>query len=66
MDTLFSRTLGLLLLLSAAGNVSGQMPTGKDERVKFKTDTLGVPVDLKRESLCCSTRLRNCLMRINL
>lgn len=66
MDTLFSLTLGLLLLLSAAGNVSGQMPTGKDEQGKFKTDTLRVPVALRRESLCCSTRLRTRPVRINL
>lgn len=29
MDTLFSRFLGLLLLLSAVGIALGQMPTGK-------------------------------------
>lgn len=29
MDTLFSRFVGLLLLLSAVGIVLGQMPTGK-------------------------------------
>lgn len=37
MDTLFSRFLGLLLLLSAAGIVSGQMPTGKPMRCTNST-----------------------------
>lgn len=30
MDTLFSVFLGLLFLFSTVGNVSGQIPTGKD------------------------------------
>ncbi len=32
MDTLFSVFLGLLFLFSTVGNVSGQIPTGKDEQ----------------------------------
>lgn len=31
MDTLFPVFLGLLFLFSAVGNVSGQIPTGKDK-----------------------------------
>lgn len=40
MDTLSALFLGLLFLFSTVGNVSGQIPTGKDEHRTGGADTL--------------------------
>lgn len=56
MDTLSALFLGLLFLFSTVGNVSGQIPTGKDEHRTGGADTLERDLCYKKQSLCSSFR----------